>query len=103
MREVGFPQDSLDADKVAHFDSDRLEPEVDIYLPAEDFARSERNAFLPESACFPLRVARFQNRADPTQAGFGENPHESGKPFECPGKNQERYDLRGRAEITECR
>src|SRR4029434_7246340 len=84
-------------------DADGLEPEIDIDLAAKQFTRPGHNPFGPEVTLFPLAIASFQHRADPAQAGFGDNPIEPRKFFEHAGKNQEGNKLRGRAEVSQGR
>src|SRR5690242_6245063 len=99
MREVGFPQNSIDADKLAHFDADGLKPEIDVNLPPKHLARPERDTLSPQLPCFPLRIARLEHGAHPTQACFGKDPVQARKALEHPGKNEKRDDLRCGAKI----
>ena len=101
VRKVGFPKDVVDADAIAQLDADGLEPEIDVDLAPKQFAWPGTDSFGPEMAPFPLAIASFQNRTDPTQAGFGKDPVQPGKFFQHAGKNQEGNKLRGRAKVSQ--
>src|SRR6185312_16670957 len=100
---VGFPQDIVDADTIAQFDSHGFKPEIDVNLTPEQFARPRDNPFGPKTAFFPFRITRFQHRAYPAQASFRENPVEPREFFQHSGKNQIWHELSGRAEVAQCR
>src|SRR5690348_13283577 len=88
MWKIGFPENPIDADKIAHLDAHGLEPEIDIDLSPEQFARPCFDAFSPQTIFLPLVFASFEHRTHPAQTGFGENPIELGKLFEHARKNQ---------------
>ena len=88
MAKIGFPQDAIDADILAHLDAHRFEPEVDVDLAAKQFARARGDTLGPKMILFPLVIAGFQHRADPAQPGFSKDPVEPGEFFEQAGKDQ---------------
>src|ERR1044071_8443826 len=103
VRKVRFPQDVVNANTIAQFDSHGFEPEIDVDLTPKQFARARANSFRPKTAFFPFRIARFQNRAYPSQPSFRENPVEPRESFQHAREKQVGHELSGRAEVAQRR
>ncbi len=92
MREVGRPQDVLDADEMTHVQPDLVVHERDRHVAVEVLTRLQaqiREVVRPGD----LAVELAEEAGDPVEAGFDEHDLETREPFERSGEDPPRHDL----------
>src|SRR6266550_2281772 len=96
MRVVRLPHDVVDADQLTQLDARFLVPEVDVNLPAKNFAGSSANTLRPQAPLLPLVIAGFEHITHPAESGFGARPFQARIAVEYAGEDQIWNQLRRR-------